>query len=383
MPHTLKEKLAKLAKERNKKSPLKFYEGRSEFEKAQEELAILALKQASSIKEESPDFFDKFSLLRQSPVFICGFFKAGTSMLNSLFDFHPQVVALPPGFGLLGNVRKRALRMKRSGFFEYLSKHSVKMLYNPNGKFPMNLLNQGRIDELNLAPYARFLSYLKTLVFRAKTQSEILSSVALALFLTNKQVERGDKPKYWAEKTIANEKEISLVKKIFPRAKFIYIKRNPKDNLASLSRWYRASGREKIANPYFYFWDMKASQKRAAKLSKRNDFLVIDYENLVKNQREVLGRICSFLDIVYDLSLETPSVLGIPDTPNISDQKDPNRKTAGKIIASRVDNYKGFLTEKQIKDINLFFSSSKHPFIFLKVLFYRFLLFIKTKSYGL
>ncbi len=340
-----------LGKERNQAYPAKNYPTRALFEEKLEELAKVASLEIKGQKIASENL-----TFQDSPVFIGGFFKSGTTLLNSLFDFHPEVVALPPGFRLIDFIRPKALSLKRNDFFELLATHAVKMLYNPTGKFPMNLLNEGDLEKLEIKPYVQFLTYLKKFVFQARTQSEILSSVARALYLVNGQKERGDLPKIWVEKTVANEKDVKLIKKIFPKAKFIYIERNPLDNLSSISRWYQSSSRKKISNPYLYFWDLRSSRKRAKRFLNRRDFLSLKYKDLVQSPREELSKICSFLAIKYDLSLERPSILGALNTPNISDQADSNKRIAGEIITSRVNNYQTLLTEKQIEDIKAFFN---------------------------
>jgi len=225
-----------LAKERNNQYPLKFYNNRRLFDYKLEELFKLAMKESKRIKinKEIVSICNDF---RNNPVFICGYFKSGTSLLNSLLDYHPEMICLLPDSRILFQVRENAQKLSKSDYFSYLSHWYLKRLYNPTGHFPMNLYSDS-FKKLDIKNYASFIAYLSYFIDKAYGEAALLSALPCAIFATNGQFKRGDRPKLWVEKTAINIKHIKLAQKIFPQCKFLYIIRDPYDNLASLKRWY-------------------------------------------------------------------------------------------------------------------------------------------------
>ncbi|MFX0135557.1 MAG: sulfotransferase, partial [Candidatus Hodarchaeota archaeon] len=231
----------------------------------------------------------------------------------------------------------------------------VTRLYNPTGHFPMNLYSDNS-EELNIEKNASFVAYLKYFIQEARNKSDLLSALPCAVFITNGQFQKGHKPKIWVEKTPTNEYYIELAKNLFPNSKFIYITRNPYDNLASIRRWYINSGREEISNVYRYFSQLKESITKAIKMRTRDDFYLIKYEDLVFNPENEMRNVSKFLDIQYDDCLTTPTIMGIPNRANISDVKDENRNVSGAILKSPVHKYKKSLIKREINDITIEFS---------------------------
>lgn len=171
--------LYNLAQERASHYPLKLYPNRHEFDKKLDEFALLMIKKSESIvidKQVLP-LCEKF---RNNPVFICGYYKSGTSLLNSLLDSHSQAFVLLPGSKVLFDVRNKAEKLSKDEFFHYLAREYIKALYNPTGHLPMNLLSYEK--------YAEFASYLKHFIENAQTKAELLSALPCALFSVSGQM---------------------------------------------------------------------------------------------------------------------------------------------------------------------------------------------------
>lgn len=88
-------------------------------------------------------------------------------------------------------------------------------------------------------------------------------------------------------------------------------------------------------------------------MRKRDGFYLIRYEDLVLDPKKEMRNMSKFLDINYNESLTVPTIMGVPDRPNISDVKDKNRRISGVILRSPVDKYKKSLAQEEIKDITV------------------------------
>ncbi len=346
--------LPHLAKERNDYYPLRSYPNREKFDYVLKELALEVKNQLIEIIP-SEYIIDLTNEFKNKSVFLTGFFKSGTTLLGSLFDFHPEILVLPPESKILFAWEKNSRKPKEE-FFDFALEQIISLIYNPLGRFPMNLLNKGDVNRLDIAPYVELLSYFKYFVDHSSKQADLLSAFARALFICNGQFQRGDKPKFWLDKTPTYEKKFFQAKVIFPQAKFIYIVRNPYDNLASVARWYGNSGRNKIANPLMHCYDLKKSWKRFIKLKSSPDICFIRYEDLVSNPTKEMRKLSDFLGIEFNPCLLEPSLLGFKEKPNVSDLNDKNKDLSGKIISSRVENYKKFLQPKTISAVSGYFA---------------------------
>ncbi|MDP2950926.1 MAG: hypothetical protein Q8N55_00930, partial [bacterium] len=138
--------LPHLAVERNDRYPLRRYPNREQFDLALKELAFEVKNKLTKIIP-SQGALALTNEFKNKPVFLTGFFKSGTTLLGSLFDFHPQVVALPPESKILFTWGKKSKQSKEK-FFDFALEQIINLLYNPLGRFPMNLLNEGDVNRL-------------------------------------------------------------------------------------------------------------------------------------------------------------------------------------------------------------------------------------------
>ena len=102
--------------------------------------------------------------------------------------------------------------------------------------------------------------------------------------------------KRWGDKTPINTIYIDKVYKVFPKAQYIHIVRDPLDVVCSYVKANLYDSHE----PAALFW--KEATTKARRLGKRlssNQYLEIQYEDLVREPKQELMRICDFLNIEY------------------------------------------------------------------------------------
>lgn len=90
-------------------------------------------------------------------------------------------------------------------------------------------------------------------------------------------------------------------KKVFPHAKFIYIVRDPRDTVRSMSRAFR----QYTFSRNVTLCSICGQQIRLMKDLFPDDVLIVKYEDLVAKPQEICRLMCRFLDIPFDEQMPT------------------------------------------------------------------------------
>jgi len=110
------------------------------------------------------------------------------------------------------------------------------------------------------------------------------------------QVEKGEENRLWGDKTPINTLFVDNVVKIFPKAKFIHIVREPKDVACSYVKAGLHGKYEEAAN----FWKLAVTKVLSFRENlPQNQFHQVAYEDLVRTPKEELSSLCDFLNISY------------------------------------------------------------------------------------
>lgn len=132
----------------------------------------------------------------------------------------------------------------------------------------------------------------------------------------------------WVEKTTSSEIYAFDILKWFPRAKFIHIIRDPRDNWASLrSGWKQQySGQnDSLSRLMQSMIDRGRTGMEFARLNQRlygsQVYNIVKYEDLVKDPETVVAGLAQFMGIDYHESLLNPTICGIPWKGNNFDGK--------------------------------------------------------------
>ena len=250
----------------------------------------------------------KFENLK--PIFIGGHRRSGTTLLSSLLDFHEEILMYPDD----------------SKFFHLF--------------YPLNFLNKKDSNEKQEIFIKKNISYLKDILLKkVRIKKEDLSFELLEKefrLYSNKKNEWDDylnaimksfynqtyqskkNIRYWAEKTTSSEIYAEDIFKKYKNAKFIQIIRDPRAIYASLKSGWKKH--------YKNFKDSESLELLlqscidrygySTKLTKNNvirfgpeKYLVIKYEDLVKNHRETLNKIKLFLGLNYKIK-NNPTIYG-------------------------------------------------------------------------
>lgn len=275
--------------------------------------------------------------LADSPVFICGSMKSGTTLIAHLLDAHPDLLVMPGDSHFMNQMNNW-----QRGQFNEIASYWIHRIINPTGQEPFWFFDKSE------EPFNIFLAYLW--YFLKNTEKDVFVCVVMSFQAVNSIYYGLPARKYWVEKTPHNELYTQKLVQIFPQAKFIHILRNPLENIASLRKLddYRGWQSSALSHARDIKTLFRAAQKNLEALGNES-YLVVKYEELTSNPLGFLNKICMFLDISFEQTLLTPTENGKPAVSNSMFQSD---RVKGRIL-NRGQNkrYLKELSQKELKNI--------------------------------
>ena len=277
------------------------------------------------------------------PLFIHGYSKSGTSLLVALLDGHPEINVIPEESdyfdGMYFLVKqflksdKLSLDQKIDTIYHQLT-HSthIKNFFagknenDPRGNFDYRDFDTTAFEEV-------FKAYLKQSEI---SHQHIFSALAKAYIAGTK---KSASQKYWLEKTPYHDLNVSnrehLLNAHFDHYKVIHIFRDPRDNYLAYSK------KRPELNIYDICFEWKRISSLALNWKKKDNNLIIRYEDLVLKTEETMNQILDFLNLKSDACIYEPTKNGVPWLGNsMFGQK------STKISSDRVNRYKKMMDPK-------------------------------------
>ena len=199
---------------------------------------------------ESTNIHNKYIENKQSPIFIVGMPRSGTSLIEQILSNHPSIF----GAGELDTIHNSLLQLIK-----------------------IKKINQSLIESFIFSLRKKYFDRLRVI---------------------------SDKP-FIIDKLPLNFFWIGYIKKIFPNAKILYTERHPISISFSLFKTMFSEGsldfsydQEDIVN--FYKLHIKFIEYWYTKYP--NDILKINYEHFISNSEEISTKIFKFLGLEFDLN---------------------------------------------------------------------------------
>jgi hypothetical protein len=291
---------------------------------------------AGQASGELPAFYD-------SPVFVVGHRKTGTTLLLDLLDGHPQLVVLPgesnhfltflPRFGGLDPDRLTAEAQR----------WWILRLITPSGIPPF--WAAGRPWELDTDPYALFSRRLIELGAGHPGRDPLgLAAVALNSARGESHgVESGER-RAWVEKTPGQEERVDEILARYPQARFVHLLRDPRSVAAAVSRLDRAMGSDTdlLGVGLTVSQSFAAADRNSRRLGEGR-YLVLRYEELVADPEPVMRRTAGLIGLGWSETLMRPTVGGIPATSNSAWSA---RRVTGEIESRQLELWREELDER-------------------------------------
>ncbi len=260
------------------------------------------------------------------PIILCGYPKSGTTLLLSLLDSHKELLTFPEELEFFQKIL--TIRKRSDKIYFMLSETGVRTPSLGKVNYPSGKRDYSTIDG------EAYMGSLKRMLYGSKSSKDLFLSV-YKNWKKYVSVET-DAMKYFVEKTPGNELFIDLIKKWFPNSIFIYIVRDPRDNYLT----YRKKTQLPIKK-FIYSW--KLSTDIGLKMAMENHIL-IRYEDLVHNPKNIMNEICVKLQIAFNDTLLTPTRNGV-----VWDGNSMFGDNKGKIHVSATGRYKEHLSTDEIK----------------------------------
>lgn len=210
--------------------------------------------------------------MKRYPVFIVGAGRSGTTMFRLMLNSHPNIY-IPPEAWFFGELLYKFSNKKVLSIDDV---NSARSIITSNVRWPdWNCSN----EKLDVA-----------LDFKSPpTIRELIESV---FFNCSKL---GDK-KIWGEKSPRHSYLISQMLEIFPDAKFIHVIRDGRDSCISI---YNRGWWDRSFPRICEHWSSCVKAAIKGRSFPAGQYFEIRYEDLVSNPKEILEKVCIFLNIKF------------------------------------------------------------------------------------
>lgn len=278
----------------------------------------------------------------QRGLFIGGAIKSGTTLLKSLLDNHPQLVVFPEETHYLEERSKYlALNDYRAKLQCLLEREEVRRLAKGWSE-PSS--SGGAADERRYShfDYDQFVALARDFVNQPWMNDSLLLSETIRAYGIVAGADWRNCAR-WVEKTPKSETCGDALDELFPDAKLIQIVRDPRAVFASLkNRAIKEFGYYNAAHKLTRRWN--GSAREITRLRRDpSRFLIVRYEDLVKDPRTELETVCRFGGFEFSEKMFEPTCAGNGWLGNSAFYNEFNG-----ISIAPAEKWKDYLTEQEI-----------------------------------
>lgn len=243
--------------------------------------------------------------LRDTPVFICGHPKSGTSLLRSLMDSHPQLIVFPEETVFFRKYLPAIEGLNKQEQIETAREMLIHIFEWNTKSPPPSQKGYPDRDYSNISMQTVYDEMKRLLDEQFRHPGDVLSAAVLSYGYATAQI--NSDTCCWVEKSPYNEYYLDQILDWWQKARFIHIIRDPRDNYASYRR------KHTDWSPEFFTQNWKRSSTAGIENQKKlgkDKYLLLRYEDLVYHPKEVATQLASFLAIDWDSSLLRPTRAG-------------------------------------------------------------------------
>ena len=207
-------------------------------------------------------------------VFVVGCGRSGTTLLQSLLNSHPNIIATPECFFIVilyprfGKIKK----WTKADVLEF-----VDAIYAIRS-FALWLLNKEELIQklISVIADADYQLMCKMVYYQMRGKKETISVII--------------------DKNPASSLFMSKLLRVYPDARFIHLIREPKDCVSAHVKRFNKK------NTFFIAWYWKGFNDSIEKVKQRlpDRFFTILYEDFVKNAEQTMTKLCTFLNVPFD-----------------------------------------------------------------------------------
>jgi protein-tyrosine sulfotransferase len=305
-----------------------------------------------------------------SPVFICGAPRSGTTLLSNLLDGHSELLVLPNETHILQYFQTYKGESRKSFFVrDYLFTEDILLYTSPSYREELNKYlaavyganSAWRLPAIDGKTFTE--TYTSFLEENGISLEAVYRATAISLFNSCSSFDRDKYPKSFVEKRpLDNEISAIILKEHFPKAKFIHILRDPRTRYVSAKK--RRIGKilgfkycpglngKDFARGHAEISMMSFAMAERNQALLGDDYLVIRYEDLTSKPEEVMKMVADFLALSWEDVLLAQTRLGEKISSASSFKTALEGVTA--TDASRMKTYNSITTGLERKIVNLY-----------------------------
>jgi len=251
-----------------------------------------------------------------SPIFIIGSHKSGTTLMRGLLDGVPGVFSIPIETHIFEHTgqwvdyelrRSISRRMSFEQVLEQIQKSIEKSNLKP-GRFTQFGGDSLFGNRWNLPALLGYLEENGRKPFENNDYKGFITAYFKSLYLSLFSELPPESLRY-VEKSVENAEFAGFLKNIFPDARFIHVIRNPYATVVSIRKYMTMRGKYP-----FLGWIINALENNYyhSILNPKfiSDYLIVKYEDLILNTKSKMREVAKFLDLSFHESMLTPTVLG-------------------------------------------------------------------------
>lgn len=287
-------------------------------------------------------------------IILTGHRKSGTSVFHKLFDGHTNLYVFPVDIGVL---------------YGYFPAFTIKLKNDPKSlRARLNLVLRNSLESVGFDKVPDFLRDInKSLEDSELTnKARVIATIANAWIKTN--YGENDTLKPFLFKETSQAIFLQEFKGIDSSTMMINLIRDPRDNFAAIKdgieSYYSKMG-EGLNESLASVVNRVKVDLESAKINSLNNpnvFVPIKFEDLVKDPRKTMQRICGFLKISFQDTLLTPTVLG-----EVYKGNNHKKVEFNGISAQNVGRWKERLNRYEISVLNFYLSDSINYWDYEKV----------------
>lgn len=234
----------------------------------------------------------------ESPVFLCGYPKSGTTLLVSLLDGHNDLVVIPEESKFFSRVVNRTRDEQFDALFQDTNIVALKrdVVDEPSGYRDYSDID---FDLLRSSAYEYWNSSLKTPQY-------ILESLVYGLSKSSGK----DNFLHWVEKTPRNELYLDQISSWWPKALAVFLIRDPRQTYCSHREYQlkipNSSKNSVDVDTFTLKWSESVSAFQHY-MENGGNGLIIRYEDLTNTPEKVMRELSNFLYISFSTNLLNPT----------------------------------------------------------------------------